>query len=217
MLHVFCPEEPELIVYLGGGFKRFVNSRLDISDDEPASIRDFFVRQSTEGHTGRFLVSDSLDDVGLALALQTRISRMVARKADAQNPSRVANDANFLTAVALSKNTGDIKPVTNQQALDATLKEIGRVMPQQVAELDPIRPYGERKASEADAQLILEAAQGGVREEPVPEQELEVGPKLEDTEIPAEFFPTPEPPEAPADLMDPKDLKDPKDQKDLEE
>ena len=160
--YVFCPEEPELHINIGGGMHNFKNGRLVFEDENAAAVVDF-----RKMHP-RFLVASDPKDIGMEL--YERVMRSMARRADASNPTQIVNDAKY--AIALMMRTGDDDVMPMPSDLKRDMDIIAKQMPTTVAGDASSLDYGEARKEAADEAAIEAGASEGTPDEVKTEDDL---------------------------------------------
>jgi hypothetical protein len=110
--YVFCPNEPELQVYvMGGRLVHFSNGRLDtdrtpLSADEIAWFEQVAQDDVKAQRPPRYIVTQNIHDPMLRSMLLDRFMQMAAGRSYATDVQRIMEEARYMTGVALSDGDG---------------------------------------------------------------------------------------------------------------
>ncbi len=164
--YVFHPEEPFLIIEVGGRLVQFSNGKLSAEADNltKADLRFF-----SEQKNARFIVTSDLTDPALRSILSERLTRVVGRMSGAQDIATILNEVQVQLGLMLGASE-ERKPLTSEEALSA-LSGIFQPGSEEASEVEDLQ----RGLSEAreDADAIAEGASGGIEDTPRPEVEPE--------------------------------------------
>lgn len=200
-LWVFCPEEPEKIVFSRQGRPlRFTHGRLDtgrnqITLEEVRYFADVEMQDRAEGRRPRYLVTDNPREPLFLSELQDRVLRMVGRRAHAGDFVRIMEEARLEIALMLADDNG----VADTANMPLTMTAVTRQHPSMKAALAAVGQRttpAQAEALERDRMVIERsvAQQGNQDEDDVAGAKLRM---REDAGIPSTLPPPPAEAKAP--------------------